>query len=359
MKAKMIFLSYLDISYSRSSVYLDENNFTHFSQSFFKIDLPILSACKKLWSIRNLLRESNTVIIIMNPCHIFAPLVRFITNQTIILDAGWPLSDSKSTSKSLILRSFKQLTNNVLDYLALNSATCVLSESEAQINQTAKKFGVSQRKMIRMFTGLNESLYKSAIISHEQKINILADLGVKKESGYIFFRGKFTKESGLEMISHLSMNLLSHLQFVILTNKIPNKIVFGENVLVLTGHLSESQISALYFGASVCIGQLSDDKRLLKTIPHKAFEAGFFGKPYVTVDTGSMRELYPFSDQVAYITFFNEIETAKIINSLHKNEKLKKTYSINIMEQYNKVANQAILQKKFNDVAYSLVQFKK
>ena len=31
----------------------------------------------------------------------------------------------------------------------------------------------------------------------------------------------------------------------------------------------------------------------------------------------------------------------------------------NIMEQYNKVANQAILQKKFNDVAYSLVQFKK
>lgn len=87
MKAKMIFLSYLDISYSRSSVYLDENNFTHFSQSFFKIDLPILSACKKLWSIRNLLRESNTVIIIMNPCHIFAPIVRFITSQTIILDS--------------------------------------------------------------------------------------------------------------------------------------------------------------------------------------------------------------------------------------------------------------------------------
>lgn len=354
----MIFISYLDISYSRSSVYLDDAITRSFTKIFLKINLPLYSAFKELLNSRHLLCDLNTVIVVMNPCHAFVPIIRLMTKQPIILDAGWPLSDSQKIELNVMSRIFNVMKNYLLDFIAFQTATCVLLESNAQINSTSKKFIVQTKKLVRIFTGFNENQYNSAKVTSNNHRLTLTKLEVNPLSNYIFFRGKYTKESGLEMIASLSRNKLSNFNFVILTNKTPKDVVFGKNVKIITNYLNELEISALYFGSIICIGQLSDNKRLLKTIPHKAFEAGFFGKPYVTIDTKSMRELYPNDNQVAYIQDFSEIESAKIIGELGNNEKLRKFYSVNISRQYDCLAKQEILQDELNDVSIQILPIK-
>lgn len=357
MKNKILFISYLDTSYSRSSVYFNENKNNNFVQIFMKIDLPILSSLKKLWLMRYLLQDKLCVIVVMNPCHIFVPFIRFLTSQPIILDAGWPLSDSNSNSNARLVRIFSSLKNYVVDFLAFKIATRTLMESQSQIDYSAKKFMIPKRKLIRVFTGFNENLYNV----HTTKLGIgevqnhLDILGVISSSKYVFFRGKYTKEAGLENLALLSRTKLAHVKIVVATNRIPNNLIFGDNVKVITNFLSELQISALYLGSSVCLGQLSHHSRLLRTIPHKAFEAGYFARPYVSLDSKSMRELYPRNDQAAYLKDSSAKEISSVILSVINNIPLQRALSFNVNQQYKKVANQAMLQNELSEIATYLL----
>lgn len=134
----MIFISYLDTSYSRSSVYLDDAITRSFTKIFLKINLPLYSAFKELLNLRHFLCDLNTVIVVMNPCHAFVPIIRLMTKQPIILDAGWPLSDSQKIELKVMSRIFNVMKNYLLDFIAFQTATCVLLESNAQINSTSK-----------------------------------------------------------------------------------------------------------------------------------------------------------------------------------------------------------------------------
>jgi len=354
MTAKILCISYLETPYSRSSVYLEEHKSSEFIKEFLQIDLPTMVAFQKLWINRSVLRDKSTVILVMNPCHVFVPLIRLITTQPIILDAGWPLSDSISYKTNLIIKKLTFLKTYIIDYLAFRYASVILLESQMQIDFSANKFRVRRDKLVRLYTGFNENMYSS--ISKKARNRFLAELGLDSKTGYIFFRGKYTKECGIEIIAKLSKSNLSHIQFIVATNKIPEKLEFGDNVKILTNYLSEMQIAFLYSGSSVCFGQLSDYQRLHRTIPHKAFEAGYFGKPYLTLDTESIRELYPDDNHVSYINNISLNLIATTVTSIIKDKTLIESFSKNIKNQYNKVAKQRLLQEEFAHVAMNLLQ---
>ena len=354
MRAKILCISYLDTPYSRSSVYLENLESTELTKEFLQISLPSLVAFKKLWANRRTLRDKSTVILVMNPCHVFVPFIKLLSSQPIILDAGWPLSDSILNKPSLIVNKIAFLKNYVIDYFAFRSASLILLESQKQIDYSATTFRIRRNKLIRLYTGFNENVCSSNSKSAREKF--LSELGLDSKTKYIFFRGKYTKECGMEIIAKLSKSYLSHIQFIIATNKNPEKLEFGDNVKILTNYLSEAQIESLYVGSSVCLGQLSNYQRLDRTIPHKAFEAGYFGRPYVTLDTESIRELYPKDNQVSYIENLSLNLIAATITSIFDDKTLVKNLSKNIKEQYNKVAQQRILQGEFVRIALNLLQ---
>lgn len=353
MGVKILCVSYLDIPYSRSSVYLEHLESTKLTKEFLQISLPSLVAFRKLWANRRTLRDKSTVILVMNPCHVFVPIIRLLSFQPIILDAGWPLSDSILNQTSFLFKKLAFLKNYVIDYFAFRNASLILLESQKQIDYASKKFRVSRNKLIRLYTGFNENLYSAN--QKKARENFFAELGLDSETPFVFFRGKYTKESGMEIIAKISKTNLSHVKFIIATNKIPAKLEFGNNVKILTNYLSEAQIASLYIGSSVCLGQLSNCQRLSRTIPHKAFEAGYFGKPYVTLDTESIRELYPKDDQVSYVKSLSLNLIAATITSIIDDKTLVKTLSKNIKEQYNKVAQQSILQEEFARISSKMI----
>ena len=68
-------------------------------------------------------------------------------------------------------------------------------------------------------------------------------------------------------------------------------------------NLSDEELSFCYNHAKISIGQLSSYERVNRTIPHKAYEAGFFGLPYVSAPSKSLEELFKINDDYFPINF--------------------------------------------------------
>jgi hypothetical protein len=82
------------------------------------------------------------------------------------------------------------------------------------------------------------------------------------------------------------------------------------------------------------------------TIPHKAFEAGFFAMPYVTTDSVGIRELYS-SNSAVLLTDNSGSNLASEILKL-KDSRLRSELSKNINAVYKTKASQEVLNARFD-----------
>ena len=103
----------------------------------------------------------------------------------------------------------------------------------------------------------------------------------------------------------------------------------------------------LYESATVCIGQISNRPRLKNTIPHKAFEAAFFRKPYLSADASGIRELFPSNNQCFYLSEITIASLEKAIMEITENVTLQKNLTSSISKRYEAVATQEILSERF------------
>jgi glycosyltransferase involved in cell wall biosynthesis len=86
---------------------------------------------------------------------------------------------------------------------------------------------------------------------------------------------------------------------------------------------------------------------LNRTIPHKAFEAGYFSKPYISGDNQGVRELYSDPDQVEYLQETTPEALVNCISNLIDNETKMKHLGLNIKARYSEIASQETLGKEF------------
>jgi glycosyltransferase involved in cell wall biosynthesis len=109
----------------------------------------------------------------------------------------------------------------------------------------------------------------------------------------------------------------------------------------------------LYETATVCIGQITNRPRLKNTVPHKAFEAAFFGKPYLSSDTLGIREFLPGNNQCYYLEELSAACLEEAILDITGNAELQSDLSLNIAKRYKEVASQATLSRKFFEIISS------
>jgi hypothetical protein len=94
-------------------------------------------------------------------------------------------------------------------------------------------------------------------------------------------------------------------------------------------------------------GQISSHKRLIRTIPHKAFEAAYYGIPYFTAQAPGVRELFSdteaiFARELVVETLVEQLAelTSKDLQEISRLEKLK----------YEARASQRILGTNFLEI---------
>ena len=342
MGHKIICLSLYEKNYSRGSVYLNSSFVIKSNVLFKQIKSGLRNSVSEIRAITKSEKESETIFVICSPSHILVPILRIFWKGKIVLDAGWPLTDAALSREFDRLKLYRLAKSFLIDVLSLNLASRILLESSAQASRVSRKFFIPKQKIHVLLTGFDES----SISEGATEIPELSGLDLSKP--IVTFRGSVNPESGLDIISLMScLPGAARFNLLICVNKVLPKMNFSENTRVITRRLTVLELAKIYKISEVFIGQVSENRRLSHTIPHKAFEAGFFKKAYISIDKPAIRELYNFDDSVEYRNrFTREILLESILDLLDNPAKLR-TREMLISESYQRLSNQDNLGKKF------------
>lgn len=336
---KIIFLTIAEPGYSRSWVYYDILSRNGHNVEFKKISKD--NFFKSLRSLRRK-RSFDCLYIVMSPSHYLTILVRIFLGKKIILDAGWSLFESTILSRNQYgILGFKIIKLYLIDWMSAHLAKIVLVESYAQKNFYSKLFLVRSKKIHCIYTGLDELQYNS-------KPKLINPPVYFKNSAVVLFRGKYTKEAGIEILEECTFLLEKFpITFWVYSPELPKKFVFSGNTYVNRGYLdSKAEIYTLYDKCTIALGQLSAHSRLGRTIPHKAFEAAFAAKPYVTARSTGISEVFCESYEMICFEPGNAVDLSSKLNQLINDKVKLNQLSQNIKEKYNSEFSSPILYKK-------------
>ena len=157
-QSNILFLTFVSTDYSRSSVYLnDEQNFSHSAK--IQLTPSFYLFITELWHERKRLRENNVILVVLSPCSILVPFLKTLTRRPIVLDAGWPLTDAELGKSKTLVNCYKYIKAWVIDFLAFHLAKVTILESNAQRLHVSRIYLVSKSKLQVLFTGVNENKY--------------------------------------------------------------------------------------------------------------------------------------------------------------------------------------------------------
>jgi len=345
--SNFIFITFNNIDYSRSGVYLDRLP-NDLPLKILKLTPKFAHFFTELWQIRRSLRSKDQILIVLSPCSILVPLLKILSTRPIVLDAGWPLTDAELGKINTLVGNFKYLKAWLIDFLAFHLARVTILESNAQKFHVSRKFLVSKSKLRVLFTGVNESKY--LLNEKIENLSTLSKYNNILESDFVFFRGKNNSESGIDNIIKLADRSKNDYKFVILTNKIPTDFKGRDNIVLISEYITDFEISLFYQKCFLSLGQLSNSKRLDRTIPHKAFESGFFGAPYLTLKREGITELFNSEAEAVFVDMLDLTKIAKTIEKFHTNFDLQNELKLNIKKKYLILASQAKLKQEFFNI---------
>lgn len=346
-KKRILFLSFLSPDYSRSSSLLHYHS-TKLDKEYVQLSERFSRYSSELFRMRAKFNDFD-YIVVMSPCHILAIILRMISRKAILLDAGWPLTDGVF-SREMNLRKLPHLIKVwLIDFLAFHSATHVFAESKIQSNRISKNFFIKKAKISIVLTSLVEEFFRptKAISEECWKIKrVISELG---KPTTIIFRGKINKESGIEIILSAAKLLENEAAFILVTGS--NDVITKDTAnLIQVSNISFSDMTFLYGLSDISIGQVSENKRLAYTIPHKAFEAAFLGVPYISSKAAGIMEFFG-EDGAIYLDKSSPGALVECIRSV-SNPGIRRDYAVKMREIYESSASQEITNTELEKLVF-------
>jgi glycosyltransferase involved in cell wall biosynthesis len=337
---KIVFLTIGEPGYSRSWTYFNGAKKLGAKVEFIKIQPK--SLITQFLVLRKRFSRNN-IYIVMSPSQYLVPFVKFFLGQKVIADAGWSLFEGTVLArKKYGLFGLLALKTYLIDFLASHLAIKVFVESNNQAKFYSRLFLLSREKISFLYTGVDED-------SLANKTDQIKLPNFFNNSKIVLFRGKYTRESGIETLAEATKILaLEDITFWIFCPGLPSHIKFSKNTYVNRNYIkSQSEISYIYKSAQITVGQLSGNNRLKRTIPHKAFESAYLSKPYVTAGNSGIKELFLDNHEIICIKADDPKDLAAKIVYLLNNPKYAKSIGENMNLNYRCNCSQEILAKKF------------
>lgn len=238
------------------------------------------SLFEKHWSMRN----GYDLLVVAYPGHTIVWFARLLSRKPIVFDALCTSWEAETFSHEATI--FRQMRMKFIDWLAVLCATMVLVESEAQKIFFVNRFGGDPEKYQVVYTGVDESIFKF-------------DKTPKLSRFTIVFRGRLTYESGVEYVvrvakilkgENVSFRIIGYGYKLLAVDQLIKELGL-KNIEVISEQLSFDELKKKMAECHVSIGQLSDNERLKRTIPHKAFESMALGLPYITARAEGISEI--------------------------------------------------------------------
>ena len=352
-KLEVLFLSFVGKNYSRSSTILNIDS-VDLNKKYLELPKGVFQWIKAIYMSRTYIRRFDCLVV-MSPCHILTSPLKIVCRKPLILDAGWPLTDGHIARELKFTKILKLPLVMLIDFISFHFADIVLVESDAQSKRINRFFAVRKSKLRVQFTGLNESSFTP----NEPPSKVVLKIRKRiKETGFpvvVLFRGKINRESGFENILSAARMLKDSVIFLFVVGK--NDVIpeSPENAIILS-EITDNEMKDIYNLSHISMGQVSNHRRLSHTIPHKAFEAGFFSMPYITADSDSVRE-YLNQDSALFLSDTSAEFLVEAIEKLSNKSSLR-AYAKKINLNYCKKASQEVLGKNFDHILLDLCETK-
>lgn len=283
-------------------------------------------------------------VVVMSPSHKLIPVIRIFCRHLLILDAGWPLIDGNLSRRDSNFRwapktIYVYLKLSLIDWLSIQLADLVLLETNEQRKRLNSHFLFKRANFRVTFTGFNES--GQVVNSNENARKVSINREFQSLRTRILFRGKINLESGFQNLVQAFKLLSDDFEILYAVDRVPPNHVLLPNEKFIT-KFNDPDLTLLYEQSDICIGQVSSHERLRVTIPHKAFEAAYFSKPYISADSAAIRELASEDD----IFLLNETTPQAISQAIIKiasNPDLMLQLGRNFHKKYEKLASQRVL----------------
>jgi glycosyltransferase involved in cell wall biosynthesis len=337
---KIIFLTIGEPGYSRSWTYF--NGARKLGANVEFIEVKSTALINQFLTLRKRLSRKY-VYVVMSPSQYLVPFVRIFLGRKVILDAGWSLFEATVLARRrfgsfglLALKTF------LVDFISSHLASKVVVESKNQAKFYSRIFLVNRRKIAVVYTGVDEDSLMNAF-GQIQLPNYF------NNSKIVLFRGKYNRESGIEILAATTKLLISEdITFWVFCPGLPAHIEFSEHTYVNRTYVkSQSEISNFYRSAQITVGQMSRDKRLSRTIPHKAFESAYLSKPYITAGNSGVKELFVDELEIICTRAGDAEDLALKIRYLLDNPGAAKLIGENMNLKYSNSCSQEILAKTF------------
>ena len=335
-----VFLTWEDISYSRTGVIY--SGMKRIEQRTHLEIIALNSILQMALQIRKFARTfsiENPIYVIGSPCGLLVVSLRIaLPKAKVVFDAGWPQIDALSVKNirnpGMILRYIKMF---ILDFVSIKLSNQVAVESHTQLARIRTKFLVSRRKLFVSYTGFNE-----------QNVNVMPVSHIRNEAHKsILFRGKVNNEAGIDLIAEVSRLLPNFLKLVVISSNLPSQVNFAPETEIISSRLTEQSLAEYYSRATLAIGQLGDSSRTRFTVPHKFFEAAFFGVPYLTPRTDSLRELISATEYDLFCENSTARDIVKKISDFAKDVRKQEMVSNYLRKIYGESFSQDIISRNF------------
>lgn len=233
------------------------------------------SLAKKLKEID--LKDTSIIVGFTSPLFVLSAFVR--NPRKIIFNAVLSQYEANIISRGEHSPfSFPAIKWWLIDFVSFHLSWKILLESDAQVDFIHRRFFVSKRKLIRSFSGLDESQF-------------FFDPAIPKKPHFtVLFRGRFLPESGILTVIETAKKLENaEVDFLVIGHGFLYREVNAllaklspKNLTMMTERLPFETLRPLMLSCHISLGQLATHPRLDRTLPCKLFETLALKLPYLT-----------------------------------------------------------------------------
>ena len=286
-------------------------------------------------------KAREAIYVVASPSHILVPYLKILTKEKIFLDAGWPLHDGVIQSRKMFgLFGWRFLFTFLIDFFSFHMSKKVYVESNTQILACRRRYWLSRKKLVALATGFDEDRFRN---THSR-----GDISDDKEEKLVLFRGGPQEEAGIQVLftALRDFGLPVGVKFVVVSKIAHPKELDDTKLVILQDFQDDAVLWDLYQRSEIVLGQLSSHARLEKTLPHKFFEAGFFGKAYLTSNLGEIGK-YVLSKNIMGFSPGSAEDLALKISDLLNSDVKRKLYADSLSALYKQEFSQEVLTERF------------
>jgi glycosyltransferase involved in cell wall biosynthesis len=284
---------------------------------------------KKYWQLYKKHKEYKgkyDILVVGYGGHVVVPFAKLISDKPVVFDALCSFYETEILSRDALKEiPFRRAYVRFIDWMTTRFADKILVESEAQKEYFYTKLGVRREKLITVYTGVDDTVFK------------IDDRVSKFEKFTVLFRGRIMSEAGVPTIIRAAKLLEGeHINFLIVGHGCNEamqefestlKIVAPKNLTYIGTKLSFEELVSYMQKSHVSLGQFAKHERLERTIPHKAYESLALGLPYITARVGGVSEIFEEGKHCLMVHPEDPEDLAKNIRALYNNADLREMLS--------------------------------